>query len=215
MDDGDSTCLEGLSDIKRSAQCLAFSWHPCQSSSSSSLSPSLSRHQRGAGDLGISNGLVKGTCTVSLPEHREPRKKRELRFLPLFCELLQKPTVNADEGQDKFLLAKATGDPEPTRGLKGADWNLLPLKLTTAPLALSLLSLSTMSLLAGMQGPLSQKAQAGQEAGRHRWFSEEIPGLQKASPPQAQQSWGLLLVKAPLLVWAAAQTVRRPGQARG
>lgn len=66
-----------------------------------------------------------------------------------------------------------------------------------------------------MQGPLCQKAQARQEAGRHRWFSEEIPELQKAFPPQAQQSWGLLLVKAPLLVWAAAQTVRRSGQARG
>ena len=76
-------------------------------------------------------------------------------------------------------------------------------------------SLSPISLLAGMQGPLCQKAQARQEAGRHRWFSEEIPELQKAFPPQAQQSWGLLLVKTPLLVWAAAQTVRRLGEARG
>lgn len=86
-----------------------------------------------------------------------------------------------------------------------------------SPLSLSLAPplLSTTSILAGMQGPQCQKAQARQEAGRHRWFSEEIPELQKAFPPQAQQSWGLLLVKAPLLVWAAAQTVRRPGQARG
>lgn len=36
---------------------------------------------------------------------------------------------------------RATGDPEPSRGLKGTGWNLHPLKLTTAPLALSCLSL--------------------------------------------------------------------------
>lgn len=87
-----------------------------------------------------------------------------------------------------------------------------PLKLTTAPLAVSYPSLPTISLLAGMQGPLCQKAQARQEAERHRWFSEEIPGLQKAFPPQEQQSRGLLLVKAPLLAWAGAQTVRQPGR---
>lgn len=66
-----------------------------------------------------------------------------------------------------------------------------------------------------MWEPLCQKDQARQEAWRHRWFSEEIPGLQKAVAPQVQQSWGLLSVKAPLLVWAAAQLVGQPGQAGG
>lgn len=32
---------------------------------------------------------------------------------------------------------RAAEDPEPSRGLEGTDWNLHPLKLTTAPLALS------------------------------------------------------------------------------
>ena len=35
----------------------------------------------------------------------------------------------------KFNLARAAGDLDPTRGLKGKDWNLCTLKLTTAPLA--------------------------------------------------------------------------------
>lgn len=44
-----------------------------------------------------------------------------------------------------------------------------------------------------MQGPLCQKAQARQEAGRHRWFSEEIPGLQKAYPTTGATKLGLVV----------------------
>ena len=57
--------------------------------------------------------------------------------LSLFCRLLQKVAVSADDRQDKFKLARATGDLEPTRGPKGTDWNLCPLKLTTVPFILS------------------------------------------------------------------------------
>lgn len=90
------------------------------------------------------------------------------------------------------------------------------LKLTTDPLASPSLPLTPYHQPPGWNaGAPVPEGPGWQEAGRHRWFSEEIPELQKAFSPQAQQSWGLLLVKAPLLVWATAQTVRRLGQARG
>lgn len=134
--------------------------------------------------------------------------------MSLFCQLLQKAAVSADDRQDKFNLARATGDLEPTRSPKKGQTGICAPSNQPQPPPSSPAPRAPVGLLAGMWGPLCQKAQARQEAGRHRWLSEEIPQLQKAVPPQAQQSWGLL-VKAPLLVWAAAQTVRRLGQAGG
>lgn len=115
---------------------------------------------------------------------------------------LQKDTINADDRQDQFTW------PGPREILSQAG--ALRGKLEFEPLQPSppTTILHTTSLLAGMQGPMPE-GPARQEARRHRWFSEAIPGLQ-----QAQQSWGLLLVTAPLLAWVVAQTLRQLGGGR-
>lgn len=58
------------------------------------------------------------------------------------------------------------------------------------------------------------KGPARQEARRHRWFSEEISGFQKAFPRQAQQN-GLVVGQGASACLAVAQMVRQSGQARG
>lgn len=103
------------------------------------MSPSLARQHRATEDSQVRSSLCKKTLPHSPPEE-VPSTRQEDRcwvHCPHSADRFRKLLACADDRLDKFNLARATGEPEPARGPKGADWNLHPLKLTTAPSVLS------------------------------------------------------------------------------
>lgn len=106
---------------------------------------------------------------MPLLKPQELGRKRDLGFPVPILPTTSEATVSADDRHDKLNLAGPQGILNQLGALLGQHGIHAP-QTNHRPLRPLPPSLSTLSLLAGMQGPLCQKVQARQKARRHRWF---------------------------------------------